>query len=81
MKPFQHKSNNHVFRAPTGWDHEQNPCSALPVTLTEWAGLPAVVSFWKPTPDELAILNAGGSVALFITGITMPPVGLAVEPA
>lgn len=80
MNKMQHPSNNAVLGAPAGWDQEQLPCSALPVTRTEWDGVPAVVSFWKPTAEELALLAAGGSVALWIVGQTMPPVSLAVEP-
>lgn len=81
MNKMQHPSNNAVLGAPAGWDQEQLACSALPVTRTEWDGAPAVVSFWKPTAEELAMLNAGGAVQLWIVGHTMPPVALAVEPA
>ena len=81
MNKMQHRSNNAVLGAPAGWDQEQLPCSALPVTRTELDGMPAVVSFWTPTPEELATLNAGGAVQLWIFGHTMPPVALAVEPA
>jgi hypothetical protein len=80
MNKMQHPSNNAVLGAPAGWDQNQLPCSALPITRTEWDGMPAVVSFWKPTAEELAQLAAGGSVALWIVGQTMPPVALAVEP-
>jgi hypothetical protein len=31
------------------------------------------VSYWRPSKAELAILNAGGHVALYIMGRTMPP--------
>jgi hypothetical protein len=37
------------------------------------------VSRWEPTPDELAILNAGGSVELWVRG-GQPPVALQVAP-
>lgn len=36
-------------------------------------------SAWEPTPDELAMLNRGGSVILRVVG-WQPPVGLYVEP-
>ncbi len=35
------------------------------------------VSRWEPIPDELAILNRGGSVELWMMG-THPPVALRV---
>lgn len=36
-------------------------------------GVAFVVSYWQPSSAELATLNAGGSVALWIMGRTMPP--------
>ena len=45
----------------------------------EVEGLPVVKSYWRPTPEELAALNAGGLVALSVVGTTMPPVALEVE--
>jgi hypothetical protein len=53
---------------------------ALPVTRTLCDGLPAVVSYWKPTENELAILASGGSIALWVVGASMPPIMLAVDP-
>lgn len=79
MNKFQHKSNNRVLGAPQGWDQQQLPCDALPITVAEWNGMPSVISYWKPTPEELAQLNAGHVVALAIIGETMPPVALYVE--
>ncbi|WP_194720810.1 hypothetical protein [Noviherbaspirillum malthae] len=79
MNKTQHPSNNAVLGAPAGWDQKQLPCSALPVTRTDWDGVPAVLSFWKPTAEELAALNAGGSVVLWVAGQTMPPVALTVD--
>ena len=81
MNRHQHHTNNAVLGAPKGWDQGEVPCGALPITRTECDGLPCVVSYWKPTADELAMLNAGGSVALWVAGTSMPPVMLAVDPA
>lgn len=80
MNKTQHPSNNAVLGAPVGWDQQQLPCSALAITRTDWDGVPAVLSFWKPTAEELATLNAGGSVVLSVAGHTMPPVALTVDP-
>lgn len=80
MNRFQHPSNNAVLGAPAGWDQSEVPCGALPITRTEADGIPAVISFWKPTQEELAALNAGGTVALWVLGNTMPPVSVTVEP-
>lgn len=79
MHRHQHPSNNGVLGAPAGWDQEQLPCGALPITRTEVEGQAAIVSYWRPSAEELVILNAGGSVALWIIGATMPPVAVEVD--
>lgn len=79
MRPTQHISNNRVLGAPAGWDQQQLPCNAVAITVMEIEGLPLVKSYWRPTEEELAALNAGGLVALSVVGSTMPPVALDVE--
>lgn len=78
MRPTQHPSNNAVLGAPQGWDQKDQPCSALAITRLEWDGVPHVVSFWLPSPEELVALNAGHPVQLQVVGQTMPPVALVV---
>lgn len=80
MRKHQHKTNNGVLGAPAGWDQKELPCDALPVTHCVWDGQAAVLSFWKPSPEELAQLAAGASVVLWVVGRTMPPVALTVGP-
>lgn len=55
--------------------------SVLPVTQTEIAGLPALVTFWRPTTEEIVQLAEGGVVQLWVYGDRHPPVALGVEPA
>ena len=62
-----------------GLDQAPAARSALSITRTGCDGIPAVVSYWKPTENELAILAAGGSIALWVIGSTMLPVMLAVD--
>lgn len=81
MNKIQHPSNNGVLGAPAGWDQGELPCSALPITRTHVGDLPAVVSYWCPSAEELAVLNAGGSIALWVLGMSVPPVNLSVESA
>ena len=81
MRPTQHPSNNRVLGAPAGWDRSELPCGALAITDQIIDGVPHVVSFWRPDADDLAKLNAGGTVALWIVGRTMPPASVGVEPA
>lgn len=80
MQKIQHPSNNDVLGAPAGWDQSALPCSALLITRAQFNGMDAIVSFWRPSDEELAVLNAGGSVELAILGRTMPPVSLSVDP-
>ena len=79
MNIHQHPSNNAVLGAPQGWDQGTLPCSALPITRDDVAGVPCVDSYWKPTVEELAVLTAGGSVVLSVLGATMPPVAMSVD--
>lgn len=80
MDRIQHASNNEVLGAPTGWRQSELPCGALPITRTDVDGKPAIISFWRPSAEELAQLNAGAAVALWVLGNAMPPVSLGVEP-
>lgn len=80
MNPTQHPSNNKVFGAPEGWDQQTMPCQALPVTVQLVDDQPCIVSYWRPTADELAQLVAGGLVGLHIYGRGMPPVWVQAEP-
>lgn len=80
MDRTQHPSNNGVLGAPIGWDQNELPCGARPITRVEHEGQPAMVSFWRPTAEELARLNAGGLVALCVYGAAHPPVSVGVEP-
>ncbi len=42
-------------------------------------GTPAMVSAWRPTPEELALLNAGAPLFLRVLGTAHPPVMVWVE--
>lgn len=41
--------------------------------------VPTIYSAWKPTPEELACLNAGAYIVLGIVGEPIPPVSMNVE--
>lgn len=79
MDRTQHPTNNDVLGAPKGWDQSELPCSALPITRVIADRVEHVVSFWRPTPDELKKLANGALVELWVVGHNMPPVALAVD--
>lgn len=80
MHYTQHPSNNAVLGAPKGWDQKELPCSALPITRTEVQGQPVMVSFWKPDAQDLAALNRGECISLWIYGEAHPVVAIGVTP-
>ncbi len=73
-----------VLGKPAKWD-ETNPdqdCSALAIVdISPEQGGPQMVSAWFPTPDEMALLQAGQPVYLSIFGTVHPPVALWVPKA
>lgn len=77
MRFVQHPTNTRVLGAPKGVPIDE--CRALPVTDTQLGGAPAVASFWHPDAEELALINAGKPIILFVQGATHPPLCLSVE--
>ena len=69
MIPLRHENATHVMTAPAGCPEVRD----LHVAVIDGC----CVSRWEPTPAELAILNAGGSVELWVMG-QQPPVMLSV---
>lgn len=72
MTPIQHESCNAVLKCPEGMSKEQ--CADLPITRRD--GL--VLSFWKPSPREIAAIIDGGHVALIVAGETHPPLSVTI---
>jgi hypothetical protein len=72
MKPVQHATNTHT---------SGEAANALPITKTDIEGKPGLISFWKPSQEELMTLMSGGIVALMVMGESMPIVSIgAVKP-
>lgn len=80
MERTQHPSNNRVIGAPAGWNQQEIPCNALPVTDVHQDGMDWMVSFWRPTAEELKVLAEGGTVALWVAGRAHPVVAVAAQP-
>ncbi|MDR8400075.1 hypothetical protein NE850_27580 [Paraburkholderia sp. USG1] len=66
--------------APPNWDGDISKCNVLPIrdVLTEQGQF--MVSSWEPTPAELAAINAGEPIKLWIAGTGHPVVALSVGP-
>ena len=76
MIPMRIKNATAYMGAPKGWQPEADgDCVHLAVRQIE----NVFESAWEPTPAELTMLNAGGSVVLRVVG-GQPPVMLIVEP-
>jgi hypothetical protein len=77
MEPLKISGANQYFGPPSDWqDTYERACGNLHVRVVG----SSCQSAWRPTPDELAVLNAGGSVILEILG-GQPPVALWVSDA
>lgn len=64
-----------VLGAPKDWDEAKNgKCEGLPVKIINGA----FVSLWKPSPEELFLLNQGMPLALHIHSPVHPAVSLGV---
>lgn len=79
MNKAQHPKNNDVLGAPLGVPIDE--CGALPITRVKLddKGLQGVVSYWRPTDQELAALQAGALVAILIQGSTHAPLYVGVD--
>lgn len=65
MTPIHFPGETHIYKSPADWDATQHgPCADLPVRRTD----DFAISRWKPSHDELCLLNAGGAVEIAIAG-------------
>lgn len=82
MNPIKHHTSNAELSPPAGVSEDE--CSTLPITriMYDMPGgnsMPGVVSYWQPSAEQLALLNAGKPVFLSFWGVTHPPVAVGVE--
>lgn len=69
MKKALIEGATHNPGAPKNWDPERDGhCGGLPIIFDG----SSCRSAWKPTPEELAILNDGGYVTLYVVGWQVP---------
>lgn len=78
MEPIYHSTNNMTLGPPK--DVKPGECQSLSATMThDEVGRRCMVSFWKPTPEELALLNSNGSIGLWVFGQAHPMVWITAE--
>lgn len=79
MKPVEFEGQTTLLAPPPGTP--RGTCGALPVKVvrdkTPFGG--SMLSCWKPSPEDLAALNAGAHVVLAVYGGGHPPVWLDVQ--
>jgi len=51
----------------------------LPIRDVEIDGVSAMISAWEFTPAEIAAINAGGKLYIFLLGKEHPPMKVGVE--
>lgn len=67
MEIFKHPACTNHIGAPS--DMQDGSCETLPVMYEQSEHGIFAVSFWKPTPQELADLNRGCTVALGVRAV------------
>lgn len=74
MNPIKPQNANFVYAAPKGMDN----CDDLHCFVYEDQDVRIITSAWMPSPEELALLNAGQPVQLHVYGALHPVVSLTV---
>lgn len=76
MRPTVTRGAQHNYQKPENWDDDKDgPCGDLQVRKELYGsrGIVQCVSTWKPSAEELRMLNAGGVVELAICTLDQPP--------
>lgn len=78
MKIYRHPLCTHDLGAPS--DMQDGSCDSLPVMYSHTPHGLFAVSFWQPEEADMAVLRAGGSIALHVRapGRQHPVVALGV---
>lgn len=70
MLPLRIENADVIMKAPHGHEGEVNDLHVL--KLIDDTEVVFYISRWEPTPDELTMLNNGGSVQITCMGIQPP---------
>jgi hypothetical protein len=76
MDPVHRRTNNMVLGPPPGVSDDE--CMTVTATLTT-EPVCIIATFWKPTPQELELLNSNGLICLHVWGMGHPMVALSAE--
>jgi hypothetical protein len=81
MKAVEWSGQTTILNPPRGWDNGgDNPkCGGLPVEVLRDEHGTVMRSMWRPSREDLEILNDGGYVVLSVLGTMHPPVALYTE--
>lgn len=81
MEPKRIADCTRVLGAPSDWDADSSgPCQGLPIRDGALLDKPVMVSEWSLSDSDREILQAGGTVLLYVWGSGHPPVALDVLP-
>lgn len=82
MIPRRINGATHCLGKPVDWDEaKQGKCYDLWIRVVAEPGgaMNRCESAWEPTPDEIEILKAGGSIIVSVVG-GQPPIWVSAEP-
>lgn len=82
MNPFNHINCHRDFGKPKNWDETKNgKCETLPIM--EWTDpiskLQFMVSYWKPSEEEIQQILDGKCIVLGVNGRIHPVVFVGTE--
>ena len=67
------------MKPPEDWDHTAVKIDPLYVTHGNIGKHQLFATYWQPSPEELAILNAGGAIEVLLLG-SQAPMQVQVQP-
>jgi len=82
MQPTTTRGAQYNFQKPENWNDEEQGASCGDLQVRKQMSGPQgrieCVSAWKPSVEDLALLNRGGVVELAICALDQPVVGMCV---
>lgn len=78
MMPHHFKEANTIYTKPQGWTDED--CSSISACVaTVGNGDKVIVTFWKPSYEDIQAIMAGGGIYMTVFGNGLPPISLTTE--